>query len=50
MIIQISIGSAVASAVGIGLKIYFQPLLSKTGANLAAHAVNEDFACPKMEF
>jgi hypothetical protein len=26
------------------------PLLSKTGANLAAHAVNEDFACPKMEF
>jgi hypothetical protein len=28
---------------------YFS-LLSKTGANLAAHAVNEDFACPKMEF
>jgi prephenate dehydrogenase len=31
-------------------EVYFEALLSKTGANLAAHAVNEDFACPKMEF
>jgi hypothetical protein len=29
---------------------YYDSSLSKTGANLAAHAVNEDFACPKMEF
>jgi hypothetical protein len=27
-----------------------RPLLSKTGANLAARVANGGFACPKLEF
>jgi hypothetical protein len=32
------------------LEIYDEPLLSKTGRNLATRVANGGFACPELEF